>query len=67
MNSSDQGFHSLVQTLRRTGLVREPETPRALPLTGGVSTLIVLAKAARGLLCVKQAPPHGIATTTAQE
>ena len=40
------------------GLVHVGETPLFTPLTGGVSSLIVLAQTARGLLCVKQALPR---------
>jgi aminoglycoside phosphotransferase (APT) family kinase protein len=39
-------------------LVGKEETPHLTALTGGVSSLIVLAKTARGLLCVKQALPR---------
>lgn len=39
-------------------LVGEEETPHLTALTGGVSSLIVLAETARGLLCIKQALPR---------
>jgi aminoglycoside phosphotransferase (APT) family kinase protein len=39
-------------------LVGKEETPQLTALTGGVSSLIVLAKTALGLLCVKQALPR---------
>lgn len=39
-------------------LVGEQEIPHLTALSGGVSSLIVLAKTARGLLCVKQALPR---------
>jgi len=40
------------------GLVGEQEVPQLTALSGGVSSLIVRAKTARGLLCVKQALPR---------
>lgn len=54
----DHGYSPLVAALRRMGLVHERETPQFTPLTGGVSSLILLAHASRGLFCVKQALPQ---------
>jgi aminoglycoside phosphotransferase (APT) family kinase protein len=46
---------SLRQALLRTGLIDDDERPAFAPLTGGVSSLIVLAETRRGKLCVKRA------------
>jgi hypothetical protein len=48
-------------------LVGEQETAQLWALTGGVSLLIVLAKTARGLLCIKQALPHAVVMTAARD
>lgn len=58
MIAPDHEYGPLVAALRRMGLVHERETPQLTPLTGGVSSLILLARTARGLFCVKQALPR---------
>ena len=40
------------------GLIEAGETPVLVPLTGGISSLIVRAETARGSLCVKRALPQ---------
>ena len=46
------------QALRRMALIDADETPTMLPLTGGVSSLILRVDTRRGALCVKQALPE---------
>ena len=58
MLASENGLHPLAGALRRMGLVGDQEIPQLTALSGGVSSLILLAKTARGLLCVKQALPR---------
>ncbi len=48
----------ITAALRRMGLIGPQETPEILPLEGGVSSLIVRARTARGDLCVKRALPQ---------
>ncbi len=45
----------LYQSLGRMGLLEPGEQPRLEPLTGGVSSLIVLAHTRRGPVCIKRA------------
>lgn len=46
---------ALTQSLRRMGLIGADECAELIPLTGGVSSQIALAKTATRLLCVKRA------------
>lgn len=46
---------SLIDSLRRMGLVGPDETPAVMPLTGGVSSDICRVDLARGPICVKRA------------
>ncbi|HPU52981.1 MAG TPA: aminoglycoside phosphotransferase family protein [Burkholderiaceae bacterium] len=46
---------NLTAALRRMSLIAPDETPELEPLTGGVSSLIVLAHTRRGPVCVKSA------------
>jgi aminoglycoside phosphotransferase (APT) family kinase protein len=46
---------ALTESLRRMGLVGITELPELIPLTGGVSSQIAVAKTTRQLLCVKRA------------
>lgn len=49
---------ALAASLRRMGLLGANEAPDFEPLRGGVSSLIVRARTAHGLLCVKTALPQ---------
>jgi aminoglycoside phosphotransferase (APT) family kinase protein len=49
---------AVIAFLRRSGLARAGETPRAEPLAGGVSSDIWRVELARGALCVKRALPR---------
>jgi aminoglycoside phosphotransferase (APT) family kinase protein len=51
----DAEAFALTAALRRMGLLAAGEAPTLTVLTGGVSSLIVLARTARGPLCVKRA------------
>ena len=51
-------FAPVLEFLRRAGLVARDETPRAAPLTGGVSSDIWRVECAQGTLCVKRALPR---------
>lgn len=51
----DDEVEALHASLERMGLAGADERVRFTPLTGGVSSLIVLAHTARGALCVKRA------------
>jgi aminoglycoside phosphotransferase (APT) family kinase protein len=55
MSLSTEEQSSLTQSLLRMGLIGEHEQPRLQPLTGGVSSMIVLAHTANGTVCVKRA------------
>jgi len=55
MSLSIEEQSSLTQSLLRMGLIGEHEQPRLQPLTGGVSSMIVLVHTARGPICVKRA------------
>ena len=55
MALSDQEQASLIESLLRMGLIGKNEQPRLQPLTGGVSSMIVLAQTQKGLVCVKRA------------
>ncbi len=55
MNLTPEESRRLLAALYRMGLLAPGETPVLTQLTGGVSSLIVRADAARGPLCVKQA------------
>ena len=46
---------NLTAALRRMGLIEPDESPGLTPLTGGVSSLIVLARTRAGPVCVKTA------------
>lgn len=48
----------VLSALSRMGLLEPGETPAIVPLTGGVSSLIVRVDTCRGPLCVKQALPE---------
>jgi aminoglycoside phosphotransferase (APT) family kinase protein len=48
----------ITASLGRMGLIDDGETPRLVPLAGGISSLIVRAETARGALCVKRALPQ---------
>lgn len=49
---------AVLSALSRMGLLAQGETPPIVPLTGGVSSLIVRVDTLRGPLCVKQALPE---------
>lgn len=49
---------AVLDALRRMELISDGEQPALIPLTGGVSSLIVKVETARGALCVKQALPR---------
>jgi len=49
---------AVLDFLRRAGLAAPRETPRAVPLAGGVSSDIWRVELARGTLCVKRALPR---------
>jgi len=49
---------AVLEFLRRAGLAAPRETPRAVPLAGGVSSDIWRVELARGTLCVKRALPR---------
>ena len=55
MSLSNEEQASLLQSLLRMGLIGQNEQPHLQPLTGGVSSMIVLAHTAKGLVCVKRA------------
>jgi len=52
------GFESILAFLRSAGLAGANETPRAEPLTGGVSSDIWKVELAQGTVCVKRALPR---------
>jgi aminoglycoside phosphotransferase (APT) family kinase protein len=49
---------SVLEALRRMKLVGDTESPALIPLSGGVSSLILKVETAHGALCVKQALPR---------
>ncbi|HEX5463592.1 MAG TPA: aminoglycoside phosphotransferase family protein [Burkholderiales bacterium] len=49
---------TVLGALRRMELISDGERPTLIPLTGGVSSLIVKVETAHGALCVKQALPR---------
>jgi aminoglycoside phosphotransferase (APT) family kinase protein len=53
----DAQVHALTTSLRRMNLIAPDESPKMTALTGGVSSIIVLAHTARGPLCIKRALP----------
>ncbi|MBP8306797.1 MAG: aminoglycoside phosphotransferase family protein [Burkholderiaceae bacterium] len=55
MSLDESDALSLTAALRRMSLIAPDETPELEPLTGGVSSLIVLAHTRRGPVCVKSA------------
>ena len=58
MSLSETERGQMLASLRRMGLAGPHETVALEPLTGGVSSLIVLARPASGPVCVKTALPQ---------
>lgn len=55
MSLDESDALTLTAALRRMSLIAPDETPELEPLTGGVSSLIVLAHTRRGPVCIKSA------------
>lgn len=54
---SSETRRDLTASLARMGLIEAGEEPEFTPLAGGVSSLILLTRTARGPLCLKRALP----------
>ena len=58
MGAGDASGYDLIERLRRMGLLKAAERARLTPLTGGVSSDIVLVEADGRRFCVKRALPR---------
>ena len=58
MGAGDASGYDLIERLRRMGLLKAAERARLTPLTGGVSSDIILVEADGRRFCVKRALPR---------